>query len=140
MVEPQPTSVKLASAGPSNSGAGESERTGVLVKQAEDEIAVINMAIGAGSMGVRSACGTSGGGFALMTEAVGFSSIIETPLVVFEVMRGGPSTGLPTMTEQGDLNQVFGASQGDFPRVILAFDDLEDCFFTTVEALNIAYL
>ncbi|MHA2365937.1 MAG: 2-oxoacid:acceptor oxidoreductase subunit alpha [Candidatus Hodarchaeales archaeon] len=118
--------------------AGVSEKTGVLVKQAEDELSVINMAIGAGVTGVRAACGTAGGGFALMTEAIGLASMVEAPLVVFEVMRGGPSTGLPTKTEQGDLNQLLGASQGDFPRVIMAFDTFEDSFYDTAEVLNIA--
>ena len=92
----------------------------ICVRQVEDEISVINMTIGAGHMGVRSMCATSGGGFALMTEAVGMSGMIETPVVVINVMRAGPSTGVPTKTEQADLNQAFGASQGDFPRVIMA--------------------
>ena len=118
--------------------AAHSEDYGVLVKQTEDEIAAINMAAGASSMGVRAACGTSGGGFALMTEAVGFASMIEVPLVVFLAMRGGPSTGLPTKTEQGDLNQLLGASQGDFPRFIIAYSDVEDCFYLTAQAFNLA--
>lgn len=118
--------------------AAHAEEYDVLVKQAEDELSVINMAIGASCVGVRAACGTSGGGFALMTEAVGLASIIETPLVVFEVMRGGPSTGLPTKTEQGDLNQLIGASQGDFPRFIIAYSDVEDGFYGTIEAFNLA--
>src|SRR5712692_2273302 len=100
--------------------ASHGEKCGLVVKQCEDELAVINMAIGAGHAGVRSMCGTSGGGFALMSEAIGMAGMIEAPVVVVEVQRGGPSTGIPTKTEQGDLNQVFGASQGDFPRVIIA--------------------
>ena len=100
--------------------AAHSEKLGVLVKQAEDELAVMNLAIGAGHAGVRAMCATSGGGFALMTEAIGMAGMIETPVVVVNVQRGGPSTGLPTKTEQGDLNQAIGASQGDFPRVIVA--------------------
>src|SRR3989442_15859674 len=84
------------------------DRCGVVVKQCEDELAVVNMAIGAGHAGVRAMCGTSGGGFALMTEAIGMAGMIEAPVVVVEVQRGGPSTGIPTKTEQGDLNQVFG--------------------------------
>ena len=118
--------------------AAHAEEYGVLVKQMEDELSVINIAIGASSVGVRSACGTSGGGFALMTEAVGMAGILETPLVVFLAMRGGPSTGLPTKTEQGDLNQLLGASQGDFPRIIIAYSDVEDCYYATLEALNLA--
>ena len=115
-----------------------SEKCGVLVKQAEDEIAVVNIAIGAGYAGVRSMCATSGGGFALMTEAVGEAAMLESPVVIVNVMRGGPSTGLPTKTEQGDLNQAMGASQGDFPRVIMAAKSTTDCFHIAVEALNIA--
>lgn len=115
-----------------------SEKCGVLVKQAEDEIAVVNIAIGAGYAGVRSMCATSGGGFALMTEAVGEAAMLETPVVIVNVMRGGPSTGLPTKTEQGDLNQAMGASQGDFPRVIMAAKSTTDCFHIAGEALNIA--
>jgi 2-oxoglutarate ferredoxin oxidoreductase subunit alpha len=83
-------------------------------------------------------CATSGGGFALMTEAIGMAGMIEAPVVVVNVMRGGPSTGLPTKTEQGDLNQAFGASQGDFPRVILAPRDARDCYEATAEAFNLA--
>jgi 2-oxoglutarate ferredoxin oxidoreductase subunit alpha len=118
--------------------ASHGEKCGVLVKQCEDELAVVNMAIGAGHAGVRAMCGTSGGGFALMTEAIGMAGMLEAPVVVIEVQRGGPSTGIPTKTEQGDLNQVFGASQGDFPRVIIAPTDTADCFWTAVEALNLA--
>ncbi len=115
-----------------------SERCGVLVKQAEDEIAVVCLAIGAGHAGVRSMCATSGGGFALMTEAIGEAAMLETPVVIINVQRGGPSTGLPTKTEQGDLNQAIGASQGDFPRVILAPKSTTDCYHIVGEALNIA--
>ena len=114
------------------------ERVGVAVKQAEDEIAVANITIGAGHAGVRAMCATSGGGFALMTEAIGMAGIIEAPSVFINVQRGGPSTGLPTKTEQGDLNQAFGASQGDYPRVILAPATIEDCYNMTAEALNLA--
>jgi len=113
-------------------------KCGVVVKQAEDEIAVANLTIGAGHAGVRAMCGTSGGGFALMTEAIGMSGMIEAPAVFINVQRGGPSTGIPTKTEQGDLNQVFGASQGDYPRAILAPSTLKDCYYTAAEALNLA--
>jgi 2-oxoglutarate ferredoxin oxidoreductase subunit alpha len=118
--------------------AAHAERCGIVVKQCEDELAVVNMAIGAGFAGVRAMCGTSGGGFALMTEAIGQAGMIEAPVVVIEVQRGGPSTGIPTKTEQADLNQVFGASQGDFPRIIIAPGDTRDCFQTAVEAFNLA--
>ena len=118
--------------------ASHGERCGVVVKQCEDELAVANMAIGAGHAGVRAMCGTSGGGFALMTEAIGMAGMIEAPVVFIEVQRGGPSTGVPTKTEQADLNQVFGASQGDYPRAIIAPTDTTDCFYSAVEALNLA--
>ncbi len=118
--------------------ASHGEQCGVVVKQCEDELAVANMAIGAGHAGVRAMCATSGGGFALMTEAIGMAGMIEAPVVIVEVQRGGPSTGVPTKTEQADLNQVFGASQGDYPRAIIAPTDTTDCFYTAVEALNLA--
>ncbi len=114
------------------------DKSGIVVKQCEDELSVINMAIGAGHAGIRAMCGTSGGGFALMTEGVGMAGMIEAPVVVVEVQRGGPSTGIPTKTEQGDLNQVLGASQGDYPRAIIAPVDVEDCFQSSVEAFNLA--
>lgn len=118
--------------------AAHSEQVGVVVKQCEDELSVINMAAGAGIAGVRAMCATSGGGFALMTEAVGMAGIMEIPLVCVEVQRGGPSTGLPTKPEQGDLNQVMGASQGDFPRMIVAPRDTVDAYYTISEAFNMA--
>ena len=114
------------------------ERCGILVKQCEDEIAVANMAVGAGLAGVRAMCGTSGGGFALMTEAIGQAGMVEAPVVFVTVQRGGPSTGIPTKTEQADLNQVIGASQGDFPRIIIAPSDVTDAFHSAVEAFNLA--
>jgi 2-oxoglutarate ferredoxin oxidoreductase subunit alpha len=118
--------------------ANHGAKCGVVVKQCEDELAVMNMAIGAGHAGVRAMCGTSGGGFALMTEAIGMAGMIEAPVVVIEVQRGGPSTGIPTKTEQADLNQVYGASQGDYPRVIIAPTTTTDCYYTAVEAHNLA--
>ncbi|HJY86835.1 MAG TPA: 2-oxoacid:acceptor oxidoreductase subunit alpha [Candidatus Acidoferrales bacterium] len=118
--------------------AAHGERCGIVVKQCEDELAVANMAIGAGFAGVRAMCGTSGGGFALMTEAIGQAGMIEAPVVIILVQRGGPSTGIPTKTEQADLNQAFGASQGDFPRIIIAPVDTPDCFHSMVEAFNLA--
>ncbi len=118
--------------------ANHGAKCGVVVKQCEDELAVANIAIGAGHAGVRAMCGTSGGGFALMTEAIGMAGMIEAPVVIIEVQRGGPSTGIPTKTEQADLNQVYGASQGDYPRVIIAPTDTTDCYYTAVEAHNLA--
>lgn len=109
---------------------------GVVVKQCEDELAVINFAIGAGFAGVRALCATSGGGFSLMTEAIGEAAMTETPVVAINVMRGGPSTGLPTKTEQADFWQLFGASQGDYPKMILAPTDILDCYYTMAEAFN----
>ncbi len=113
-------------------------KAGMLVKQAEDEIAVINMTVGAAHAGVRAMCGTSGGGFALMTEGIGEAGMTETPIVILEAQRGGPSTGLPTKTEQADLFQVLGASQGDFPKIVLAPCTLPECFTLTIRAFNLA--
>ena len=118
--------------------ATHAQRLGICVRQVEDEISVINMCIGANHMGVRGMCATSGGGFALMTEAIGMAGIIETPAVIVNVMRAGPSTGVPTKTEQADLNQAFGASQGDFPRVVLAPTSMPDCFVTPSQAFDVA--
>lgn len=114
------------------------EKVGIMAKQVEDELAAINMAIGAGLAGARSMCGTSGGGFALMTEAIGMAGILEAPVVIINAQRGGPSTGLPTKTEQGDLNQVLGASQGDYPRIIMAPTSTPDAYYAAAEALNLA--
>jgi 2-oxoglutarate/2-oxoacid ferredoxin oxidoreductase subunit alpha len=118
--------------------AAHAQQLGIVVKQAEDEIAVVNMAIGASFGGVRSMCATSGGGFALMVEGIGMAGMTETPLVVVESQRSGPSTGLPTKTEQGDLNMMLGAGQGDYPRAILAPSDAGEAFRTTVKAFQLA--
>jgi 2-oxoglutarate/2-oxoacid ferredoxin oxidoreductase subunit alpha len=109
----------------------------IMVRQAEDEIAVANMVIGAAHTGARAMCATSGGGFALMTEAIGAASMMEIPCVFINVMRAGPSTGVPTKTEQGDLWQVLGASQGDFERFIAAPLDALDAFNTIPEIFNL---
>ena len=111
---------------------------GVVVKQVEDELAAMNMAVGAGYAGVRSMVATSGGGFSLMVEAIGQAGMTETPLVAVVVQRGGPSTGLPTKTEQGDLNLLLGAGQGDWPRAILAPRHTHECFDLTAKAFNLA--
>jgi 2-oxoglutarate ferredoxin oxidoreductase subunit alpha len=118
--------------------AAHGKELGVCVRQVEDEISVINMTIGASHAGVRGMCATSGGGLALMTEAIGLSGMLETPVVVINVQRAGPSTGVPTKTEQGDLNQALGASQGDFPRIIIAPLSMPDCFTTPALAFNLA--
>lgn len=117
---------------------GRAAKYGMVFKQCEDELAAMNMAVGAGIAGARSMTATSGGGFALMTEAIGFASMVEAPVVVVEVQRGGPSTGLPTKTEQGDLFQVLGAGQGDFPKVVLAPHTVSDAFYATAEAFNLS--
>jgi 2-oxoglutarate ferredoxin oxidoreductase subunit alpha len=117
--------------------AAHGRKAGILVRQVEDEIGVINMAIGAAHAGVRSMCATSGGGFALMTEGLGLSAMAEIPVVAINCMRAGPSTGVPTKTEQGDLWQALGAAFGDFPRVIAAPLDIGDCFTLMPEIFNI---
>ena len=110
---------------------------GIMVRQCEDEISVINMVIGAAHAGCRAMCATSGGGFALMSEAIGSAAMMEIPIVVINVQRGGPSTGLPTKTEQGDLWQLLGASQGDFPKIIVAPINIMDGFHTMPELFNL---
>ena len=110
---------------------------GIMVRQAEDEISVANMVIGAAHAGCRAMCATSGGGFALMTEAIGSASIMEIPAVFVNVQRAGPSTGVPTKTEQGDLWQALGASQGDFERFIVAPFNALDAFNTVPELFNL---
>lgn len=110
---------------------------GLVFKQAEDEIAAVNMLIGAGFAGVRAIGATSGGGFALMVEALGFAAQGEVPLVIVEAQRGGPSTGLPTRTAQADLNFVVHASQGEFPRIVVAPGDIEECFTETFRVFNL---
>ena len=117
--------------------AANARNLGIMVRQVEDEIGVANMAIGAAHTGVRAMCGTSGGGFALMTEAVGAAGMMEIPVVFIDVQRAGPSTGVPTKTEQGDLWQVLGASQGDFERFIVAPRDALDCFNTMPQLFNL---
>ncbi len=110
---------------------------GIMVRQAEDEISVANMVIGAAHVGCRAMCATSGGGFALMSEAVGSAGMMEIPAVFINVQRAGPSTGVPTKTEQGDLWQVLGASQGDFERLIVAPQNALDAFNTIPELFNL---
>jgi 2-oxoglutarate/2-oxoacid ferredoxin oxidoreductase subunit alpha len=118
--------------------AAHSREIGVVVKQAEDELAAINMAIGASFGGVRAMTATSGGGFSLMVEALGMAGMTETPVVVVESQRSGPSTGLPTKTEQGDLNLMLGAGQGEFPRAILAPSNPAEAYRLTVRAFQLA--
>ena len=110
----------------------------IAVIQTEDEIAAITMAIGGGLTGVRSATSTSGPGFSLMAEGLGWAGINEVPVVVTLYQRGGPSTGLPTRHEQGDLRFALHAGHGEFPRLILASGDLEEAFYDTVRVFNYA--
>jgi len=117
--------------------ANNARELNIMVRQVEDEIAVSNMVIGAAHTGVRAMCATSGGGFALMTEAIGAASMMEIPVVYINVQRAGPSTGVPTKTEQGDLWQALGASQGDFERLIVAPMDTLDAFNTVPELFNL---
>ena len=118
--------------------AAKGDEAGIVVEQAEDEIAAINMAIGASYAGARAMTGTSGGGFSLMVEALGLSGMTETPLVVVDVQRPGPATGLPTRTEQSDLKFVIGASQGEFPRMVISLRNPTDAFYQTIRAFRLA--
>jgi 2-oxoglutarate ferredoxin oxidoreductase subunit alpha len=118
--------------------AEHASESGMSVHHVEDELAAINMAIGAGYAGARAMTATSGGGYALMTEAVGFAGMAEIPVVILEVQRPGPSTGLPTRTGQGDLRQVLHAGQGDFPHIVLAPGTIQEAFDLTFEAFNLA--
>ncbi len=117
--------------------AAHAQQLGIMVRQVEDEIGVMNMVIGAAHAGCRAMCATSGGGFALMTEAVGMAGMIETPIVCVDVQRAGPATGVPTKTEQGDLWQMLGAGQGDYPRLIVAPTSQLDLFRTVPELFNL---
>jgi len=108
------------------------------VLQAEDEIAACIMAIGANYAGVRSMTSTSGPGLSLMMEALGMAGISETPLVIVDVQRGGPSTGLPTKTEQSDVNEALYGSHGEIPRIVITPTSIEDCFYQMINAFNLA--
>lgn len=112
--------------------------SGMLVHQPEDEIAAVHVALGGSFAGIRAACGTSGGGFALMNEGLSLAGMLELPIVIFEVMRPAPATGLPTWTEQGDLMYVVQAGHGDFPRLVLAPGNSTECFLLTQQAFNLA--
>ena len=106
--------------------------------QTEDELSAFGAVLGGSFAGVKSMTATSGPGLALMTEMLGLASMAELPAVIWDVQRGGPSTGLPTKSEQSDLWQAVFGSHGDAPRVVLAPADVEDCFHTMVDAFNIA--
>ncbi|MCS7164124.1 MAG: 2-oxoacid:acceptor oxidoreductase subunit alpha [Thermodesulfovibrio sp.] len=111
---------------------------GIVVEQAEDEIAAINMALGASFAGVRAMTGTSGGGFALMVEGISLAAMTETPIVIALAQRPGPATGLPTRTEQADLLFALFAGHGEFPKVIFAPGSPEQAFYLTNKAFDLA--
>ena len=116
------------------------KRGSIIVVQTEDEIAAITMAIGAALTGVRTATATSGPGFSLMAEALGWAGMNEVPLVVTMYQRAGPSTGLPTRHEQGDLLFTINAGHGDFPKIVLASGDIEEAFYDSIKVFNFAEL
>ncbi|MDI6693102.1 MAG: 2-oxoacid:acceptor oxidoreductase subunit alpha [Anaerosomatales bacterium] len=118
--------------------AAHEKSAGVVVKHTEDEIAAMNMVVGAAFGGTRAMCATSGGGFALMVEAFGMAGVSESAVVVGVFTRPGPATGMPTWMEQSDLRYVIHAAQGEFPRVVLAPGDREDAFSLTWQAFNLA--
>src|SRR5450756_1010757 len=108
------------------------------LSQTEDELSAIGAVLGASFAGEKAMTATSGPGLSLMTEMLGLASMAELPCVIVNVQRGGPSTGLPTASEQSDLFQAIYGGHGDAPRVVMAPSDVEDCFHTTVDAFNIA--
>jgi len=116
--------------------AAKSQDLDLVMVHAEDEIAAINMAIGAAYAGVRAMTATSGSGLCLMVEGIGLAGITETPIVIIDGQRPGPAVGLPTRTEQGDLQFVLHAHHGDFPRAVLAPATVEDAFWVTIKAFN----
>jgi len=118
--------------------AAHAQEYDVVTKHVEDEIAALNMAIGASYVGARALVPTSGGGFSLMVEALGLAGISETPVVVYNAERPGPATGMPTRTEQADLLFMIHASQGEFPRFVLAPGTVEECFRAGWQSLNLA--
>ena len=132
LAEPQAEETAILARNPNH------KRGAILVVQTEDEIAAITMATGAALAGARAATSTSGPGFSLMVEALGWAGINEVPIVVTLYQRGSPSTGLPTRSEQGDLRFALHAGHGEFPRIILASGDLEECFYDAVRVFNYA--
>jgi len=117
---------------------GRIEQFGGHVVQAEDELSAINIALGAARAGARSMTATSGPGIDLMAETFGLVATSETPLVIVDVMRSGPSTGMPTKQEQGDLNMMLYGGHGEIPRFVLGPTSISECFWKTVEAFNLA--
>jgi len=116
------------------------DELGLTVVQPENEIGVINMALGSAYAGARSMVGTSGGGFALMQEALSMSGISETPLLIIECQRAGPSTGVPTYTSQADLKFALNSAHGEFPSIVLAPGDPAEAYYRAGEALNLAWI
>ena len=114
------------------------DQAGIVVEQAEDELAGINMAVGASYAGAVAMTGTSGGGYALKVEAIAMAGMQEIPVVVVDAMRPGPVTGLPTRTEQGDLNMAIFAGNGEYPKAVIAVKNHEDAFYQTARALHLA--
>ena len=119
--------------------AAHEKETGVVTVHPESEIGVALMALGAAYAGAKTMVGTSGGGFALMTEALSLAGQGELPIVIVEAQRPGPSTGVPTYTMQGDLAFVVHAGHGEFSKVVLAPGDAEEAFYTTGLAVNLAW-
>lgn len=118
--------------------AGIAEKMGLVLEQAEDEIAAVNMAVGASFAGAPAMCATSGGGFALMGEGVSLAAMTETPLTIVISQRPGPATGLPTRSAQADLNMVINAGHGEFARAVYAPGTVEECFYLTRSAIFLA--
>ena len=126
------------STGVLNAMAKYGTKAGIAVEQVEDEVAALNTAVGAAYAGARAATGSSGAGISLMSEALGLAGITETPVVIVDGQRAGPSTGMATRSEQSDLLFVVHASQGEFPRAVLAPALHDDAFQISAEAFNIA--
>lgn len=118
--------------------AAKAKEQDLVMVHAEDEISAINMTIGAGYAGVRAMTATSGSGFCLMVEGLGLAGITETPIVIIDAQRPGPAIGLPTRTEQGELEFILYAHHGEFPRAVLAPATTEDAFWLTIKAFNLA--
>src|SRR5256712_3094528 len=119
-------------------GGETASKGSVLVTQTEDEIAAITMATGAALAGARSATSTSGPGFSLMVEGLGWAGMNEVPVVITHYQRGGPATGQPTPHEQGDLKFVLSAAHGEFPRIVLCSGDMEESFYDAIRIFNYA--
>jgi 2-oxoglutarate/2-oxoacid ferredoxin oxidoreductase subunit alpha len=118
--------------------AKEAPKYGGIAVQAEDELAAINMVIGAAFTGVRAMTATSGPGLSLMTEGVGLAGVLEVPIVIIECARAGPATGLPTKTEQSNLNHMIFGGHGEIPKIVIAPGTVEESFYMAIDAFNLA--